>query len=196
MRLFVAIKLDDALCHGLARVQAEFQDACARASVSPRTLKWVQSQSIHLTMRFLGNVDAERIPALEDAIRRATPGIAPFKLTARGLGSFPNPNRPNNIWVGLDGDTRTAALLARNLEQELVGLGFAPDRRGFEPHLTLGRVRQEASAMERARIGEILKNFPTTSFGTIHADAVHLIASELKSSGPVYTTLALIMLGN
>lgn len=194
VRLFVGIKLDDALCNALKHTQRSFQEECDLASVSRNSIRWVAPQNIHLTLSFLGNTERDRFAELEAAIHRATKSVPRFVLTPSGLGCFPNPRRPNAIWVGLDGELQTPALLARNLETELVELGFPRDERGFQPHLTLARVKRETSHGERARIGEIVKTFPLTTFGTLHAEAVHLISSDLRPSGPLYTTLASIFL--
>ncbi len=184
LRLFIAHKLNDALRDDLKRAQKQLQDERAMQNV-----RWVAPQNIHLTLKFLGNSNRAQIPALTTALERAAKNIAPFELTARGLGCFPNTRRPNIVWVGLEGDLETAALLARHIEKECGALGFARDDRGFTPHLTLGRVKREASNAEPAAIGEIVKNFPLKTFGVIRADALHLIASELRANGPLYTTM-------
>ncbi len=193
LRLFIAVELNDVVRGELKRVQKQLQDECLRVSVA-HAVRWVAPTNIHLTLKFLGNCNRAQIPALTTALERAAKHSAPFVLTARGLGCFPNARRPNNIWVGLEGDVKTAALLAQHIETETHALGFARDERGFTPHLTIGRVKRDASNFERAKIGETVKNFPTTGHGTIRADAVHLLASDLKPSGPLYTTLAQIKL--
>ncbi len=194
LRLFIAIELNDALRTELKRVQKQLQDECWRVSVA-KAIRWVAPQNIHLTLKFLGNCDHAQIPSLTTALERAAKHSAPFVLAARGLGCFPNARRPNNVWVGLEGDVNTAALLAQHIENETHALGFAREERGFTPHLTLGRVKREGSNHERATLGELIKNFPTTTYGTIRADAIHLIVSDLKPTGPIYTFLAQAKLG-
>ena len=193
LRLFIAIELNDALRAELKRVQKQLQDECLRVSVA-RAIRWVAPQNIHLTLKFLGNCNRAQIPALTTALERAAKNSAPFVLDARGLGCFPNARRPNIIWVGLEGDIKTAALLAQRIETEIHALGLARDERGFTPHLTIGRVKREASNHERATLAATIKNSPTTIYGTIRADAIHLIASDLKPTGPMYSTLAQINL--
>lgn len=190
LRLFIAIELNDALRGELKRAQKQLQDECSRSLVAQNAVRWVAPQNSHLTLKFLGNSKRTQIPLLQDALAQVTARFAPFELTARGLGCFPNTRRPNNIWVGLEGEVQTAALLARQIEEQSARLNFARDKYGFTPHLTLGRVKREASQDERATLGNIVKNFPATTFGTIHADAVHLIASDLQPSGPIYTILS------
>ncbi len=189
LRLFIAIELNDALRAELKRAQKQVQDECLRAAVA-NTIRWVAPQNIHLTLNFLGNFPRAQIPALTTALERAAKYIAPFVLTARGLGCFPNARRPNTLWVGVEGDIQTAALLAQHIEKETHALGFAREERGFAPHLTLARVKRDASNHERAKLGDLVKNFPTQMYGTLHPDAIHLIASDLKPTGSIYTTLA------
>src|SRR5258708_32040695 len=167
LRLFIAIELDDELRVELKRAQKQIQVGHTLSFV-----RWVAPQNIHLTLKFLGNIKSTQIPALTAALERAAKNIAPFTLTARGLGCFPNTRRPNNIWVGLEGNLQTAALLARRIEDECFALGFERDLHGFAPHLTLGRVKREASNSERAAFGEIIKNSPPTTLGIIPANSL------------------------
>jgi 2'-5' RNA ligase len=192
LRLFIAIPLDNSLRAELEQLEERLQVRLNSHSVPQKSIRWVAPQNIHLTLRFLGNVNRAKLPDLEAAINRSAHGLPHFELAARGLGCFPNVTRPNNIWVGLDGDLKTASLLVRNLENELVGLGFPRDQRGFEPHMTLGRVKREATRAVRIRIGEVISSFPATVFGTLCAESVHLIASDLRPAGPVYTSIASI----
>lgn len=190
LRLFIAVELNEALRKELKLAQKRLQDEFRRRAVAEHLIRWVAPQNIHLTLKFLGNVRRIQIPPLTTALERAANPLAPFELTARGLGCFPSTHRPNNVWVGLAGDLDTAALLVRRIEKECAELGWERDRHGFTPHLTLGRVKQDASNAERAALGGIIKTFPEAIFGTVYADAVQLIASDLQPTGPVYTTVA------
>lgn len=190
LRLFVAIELDDALKQELERLERAL-----RTSSEFRQVRWVEAKNIHLTLKFLGNIERSRADGLTAALQRAANGISAHQLVAQSLGAFPNFNRPNNIWVGLAGDVKTTALLAQRIENECAREGFARDERGFNPHLTLGRVKKEASNSERAAVGSAIRAITPATFGTIRTDAVCLIASDLRPTGPVYRTLAKIPLG-
>lgn len=185
LRLFIAIELNDTLRGELKRVQAHLHDERAMQNV-----RWVAPENIHLTLKFLGNTPKGLIPPLTEMLTRAASEFAPFDITARELGCFPNFYRPNNIWVGLKGALQTTALLAQRIETGCAALGMPRAERGMTPHLTLGRVKQDASRAERAAIGALVQKYPLTTFGTIHADAIYLIASDLRPTGPVYTILA------
>src|SRR4029079_9758928 len=124
------------------------------------------------------------IPALTEMLDRVANEFTTFDIMARELGCFPNLHRPNNIWVVLKGALQTTALLSQRIETECAALGFPRDERGMTPHLTLGRVKQETPRAERAASGALVQRYPLTTFGTIHADAVHLISSDLRPAGP------------
>ncbi len=190
LRLFIALELDDTLRRNLKRVQTQFQDAKNCGAVSREIVRWVAPQNIHLTLKFLGNTNSDRVPALKNALERIAHNTAPFQLNARGLGCFPNTRRPNNVWVGLDGALDRAVLLAQHIEQECATLGFERDERGFTPHLTLGRVQRDAANGQRAALGECIKTFPRADYGSIDARAVFLISSDLRPGGPIYTIVS------
>jgi len=190
LRLFFAIAIDPAL-----KGELEGLEANLAKPIHSSNIRWVAPKNIHLTLCFLGNVNRARVTPLQSVLEDVARAIPSFELTAQGVGCFPNFKRPNNIWVGLEGDVQTAALLARTLETRLSALGFPKDDRGFTPHLTLGRVKRELSGAERERIGSVVREFRTDALGAIHADAIHLISSDLTPSGPIHTTLASAHLG-
>lgn len=186
LRLFIAIELDDALRAALKRAQMQLQDEKNNGTVAKQTVRWVAPHNIHLTLKFLGNASPSQIPALQNALTRIAEHTAPFILHARGLGCFPNARRPNNVWVGLEGDIARAALLARQIDDACAALGFARDERSFTPHLTLGRVKRDATNAQRAALGEHIAKCATETYGEIHARSIALISSDLRPDGPVY----------
>lgn len=190
LRLFIAIDLDEVLRAELLRIQTQLQYEYTRTQVAQDCVRWVSPQNIHLTLKFLGNTQPSQIDALKQVLERVAQTTAPFVVNARGVGCFPNQRRPNTVWVGLAGAVDSAVTLARRIEDECAALGVPRDERGFTPHLTLGRVKQDATNHERADLGEMLRNMPLRSFGSIQASAMHVIASDLKPYGPVYSTLA------
>jgi RNA 2',3'-cyclic 3'-phosphodiesterase len=183
-RLFIAIELNDALRNELKHVQRHFKDAPVMQNV-----RWVAPENIHLTVKFLGNTSNTLVPALTEMLTRVASEFTQFEITARELGCFPNFHRPNNIWVGLKGALQTTALLAQRIETESAALGFPRDERGMTPHLTLGRVKQDTPRAERAAIGALVQNYPLTTFGSIRADVLYLISSDLRPTGPIYKVL-------
>ncbi|MDI7277312.1 MAG: RNA 2',3'-cyclic phosphodiesterase, partial [Anaerolineae bacterium] len=145
VRTFVAIELDVDLRTTLGELQGRLR----RAPLA-RLGRWVAPEGIHLTLKFLGNVPAGRVPELGEALRRACARIAPFEIAIAGLGCFPSYQRPRVLWVGVEEPTGSLERLYSAVERELERVGFRPEGRPFTPHLTLARVSDHAAHRERA----------------------------------------------
>ncbi len=187
IRSFVAIELDDALKKGLV----ETQDLVRSKGIADQ-VRWVRVGGIHLTLKFLGDVPTDRINDIASAIRDASRGIRPFALTFGGLGCFPTPSRPNVIWIGVDGDTKTLARLQESIESSLALLGYPPEKRRYTPHLTLGRVGRRVKTEQRRRLGGLIGTQSIDHLGEMMVHQVSLMQSELSPTGAVYTCLAAI----
>lgn len=135
----MAIDLTAELKAALAELQDRLRRLWPGASV-----RWVDPAGIHLTLKFLGEVGADRLEAIVGALERGTAGVEPFELKIGGLGFFPGPNRARVVWVGVREPTGRLAKLQRQVEAGLEPLGFAPEGREFVPHLTLGRLKTPA----------------------------------------------------
>jgi 2'-5' RNA ligase len=184
VRAFIAIELDDALKTALEKVQQRL-----RAEPISGFVRWMEPGGIHLTLKFLGEMDSARVPHVLTAIRSACDGVPPFELTVTGAGCFPNFQRPNVVWAGMIGQVHVATQLAQRVEGECAKLGFEPEDRPFSPHLTLGRVKRDISPAERRQVGELIRRTNIGRVGVVHADAVTLVRSELRATGAVYTPL-------
>ena len=114
-----------------------------RAAALP--YRWVESNSLHITLKFLGQVADERCSDIASALARAVSGIASFEIEIGGFGAFPSRTRPHIIWVRVHAPPALFELQER-VEQEFVPLGFAREKRAFQPHLTIGRARSGAGA--------------------------------------------------
>ncbi|GAI25354.1 unnamed protein product, partial [marine sediment metagenome] len=114
-------------------------------------VKWVDPYSIHLTLKFLGNIAVDRTGEVAKAMKEAVQGISPFHLEVKDLGVFPNLRRVQVAWVGISGEVDKLSQLQKYIESTLAPLGFAPESRPFTPHLTLARLRDRASLDERQR---------------------------------------------
>ena len=189
IRTFVAIELTDALRRALSDAQAQFKRDRAAQSV-----RWVAPENIHITLKFLGDVDADRMPTLQRALAEACAGSAPFTLTIGGAGAFPNPRHPNVVWIGARGQTEIAARLAQKIDAACVALGFTREERPFSPHLTLGRVKRDTLPSERQLVGAMLEHAQIGDLGNLRVERVSVMKSELKPGGSVYTRLAEIPL--
>ena len=189
VRAFIAIELDDSLKAALEKLQRRL-----RAEPISGFVRWVEPASIHMTLKFLGDVDSQRMPHVLAAVQAACAGIAPFDLAVSGAGCFPNFQRPTVVWAGMIGQVQTATQLAQRIEGECAKLGFDPDDRPFSPHLTLGRVKRDIGPVERRQVGDLIRRMDIGRVGMIHAETVYLMRSELRATGALYTSLGNVKL--
>jgi RNA 2',3'-cyclic 3'-phosphodiesterase len=183
IRSFIAIELPEEVKTGLKQVQALL------SSASQANAKWVDPDSIHLTLKFLGNVDAGKLELVGKAMEDAASTTGPLNLELKGLGAFPNLKRVQIVWVGVTGDLERLQALQETLETNLEPLGFPPEGRAFTPHLTLARVRDFATPAERQALGDLISRTQIESNLIIKASSISLMKSQLTRSGAVYTEL-------
>ncbi len=185
LRTFIAIELDAPLRAALARIQAQFQRLAP-----PGGVKWVATNGIHLTLKFLGDTPAGAVGEIEFALRSACEECAPFEITVEGRGCFPNFRRPRVVWVAVRERGQTLVKLQTAIEKHVAPLGWPTEERGFSPHLTLGRVARGATNAEVVAIGQAVERSVVEQIGRLTVRAVSLIKSDLQPTGAVYTTLA------
>jgi 2'-5' RNA ligase len=187
IRCFIAIELPEEIRAALSRLQA-------RLKSGEFPVKWVDPYGIHLTLNFLGSVNAEMTGPITEAMKEAAEGIPSLQLEIKGLGVFPNPRRVQVVWVGLSGDIEKLLQLQKGLETNLAKLGFAPEARAFTPHLTLGRVRERASPEERQKLGELIGNTRFETGHTFNANSLSLMRSQLTREGAIYSQISSVKL--
>jgi len=158
-------------------------DAAAPVRDLGLPVKWVRPEGIHMTVKFLGEVEPEREPELRAALTRAAAGGRPLPLAVRGFGVFPDATRPRVIWAGLDADP-TLELLQHRVEQEFSPLGFPPEGRPFRPHLTLGRAAREARPRDFAGLAGALDGLHYEE--AVLVASVDLMQSIAQAGGMVY----------
>ena len=185
VRTFIAIELDETINAALADLQEQL-----KAKVPQGSVRWVKPGGIHLTLKFLGDVPANRIEEIERALTQACAGFPSFSFSVGGLGCFPNPRRPRVVWVGVREESGTLAGLQKAIEDGMEKLGFAPEGRKFHAHLTLGRTQRRASSGDVRRLGQLVTEMEIGELGQMEARAVSLMKSDLKPTGAVYTRLA------
>ena len=183
MRTFVAIPLPDECLAILQQLQEKLRSFHA-------DVRWVALPSLHLTLKFLGEVDPSIITELEESLNRASRSISPFSLKLQGIGCFPNLKNPRVIWCGVGGDVDKLSSLQQAVETACTALGFEREERAFQPHLTLGRVngkRNLQPLLDYIKIG-----FEAQTCFTAHY--YHVYKSTLKPQGAEYTVLSTIKL--
>ena len=183
IRSFIAIELPTAVKQELTTLEDILKKRC------PQVVRWVDPQNIHVTLKFLGDVDSDRVDEINMAIDEATQGMSPFHLELKDLGVFPNLNKVNIIWVDAKGDLDKLTYLQKQIESNMEQLGFAREDRDFTPHLTLGRVRDYASPDDRKKIGQVLAQTAFASAQVITVNSVNLMKSQLTNTGAIYTRL-------
>jgi 2'-5' RNA ligase len=175
MRVFIAIDVP----HEIRQRLGAMQDRLRHASSSAR---WVEADSIHITLKFVGEVPAKRREEIDNAMTGLT--WKPLSISVRGLGFFPGRRSPRILWAGVECPTMQG--LASEVESRLVNAGFDSENRAFRAHLTLARTKE--SRLESTLV-KTAQPFLETEFGAFHADRVHLYQSTLQPGGSVYTKL-------
>jgi 2'-5' RNA ligase len=185
IRSFIAIELPQNVKDGLAVLRSELEKA------EHTFVKWVAPEGIHLTLKFLGNIPFKQIAQITKAMEEATQGVSPFHLEISGLGAFPNLKQPRVLWVGISGEVDKLSSLQQNIDSALASFGFVEEERPFVPHLTLARIRQGASPLERKTFGELLMSSSFETRYPLVVDSISLMKSQLTPEGAIYTCLAI-----
>jgi 2'-5' RNA ligase len=188
IRSFIAIELPPEIKLTLTRLQNRLK------SDSRAPVKWVDPDSIHLTLKFLGNISTALTDKISAMLEEACRGMHPFSLEIGGLGVFPNERRVRVVWVGLTGETEKLGQLQKRIDDSLAPLGFQVENRPFTPHLTLARVREQATPDERQSLGRLVSGAAMEGSSSLNVNAVHLMRSQLTREGPIYTRINSITL--
>ena len=188
VRSFIAIELPDELKQELVELEARLK------LDSQSGVKWVDPHSIHLTLKFLGSVALDKIGGITKAMEEAARGIRPLHLEVGSLGVFPNSRRVQVAWVGVKGEVDKLGQLQQRIESSLVPLGFAVESRRFTPHLTLARLRNQASLGERQALGQLIAGTEFEAIHSIQVDAVNLMKSQLTREGAIHSRIDSIRL--
>jgi 2'-5' RNA ligase len=184
LRAFIAITPPVALQQAFAEV---------RASVERQAFpwRWVNPAQVHVTLKFLGDIEPALVDPIAQAMSRTVTGQAPFTLLARGIGCFPNLSRPRVLWMGLDDAQQILTQLHQRLEAELTPLGFVPEARPFRPHFTLARAQHGPG---RSQLAPLLHAYRERQFGAVVVEQMQLLQSQLHRQGAIHTLLRSVTL--
>lgn len=186
MRLFVALEIPDKTRTALAELVAGLKPKCPLA-------RWVRPEGMHVTLKFIGHVPPESLPAIHKALARIH-SAGPIEIQFRGLGFFPSDIRPRVFWCGVQASANAAALAAE-MDRALATLGVEQEGRPFAPHLTLARFKEDehrGRAKHSNGIAEIVslaREMQAKDFGALSAREFHLFESKTKPSGAEYSRL-------
>ena len=184
VRSFIAIELPDELKLRLSQLQAQLK------SGEPSRVKWVDPYGVHLTLKFLGNVAVNRLDDVTGAMKAAARGISPLRLEVNEIGVFPNLRRVQVAWVGISGEVDKLGQLQQRIESNLAPLGFTAESRPFTAHLTLARLRDQASLTERQRFGQLIASTKFEASFTFEVDSISLMRSQLTREGAIYSQIS------
>jgi RNA 2',3'-cyclic 3'-phosphodiesterase len=188
MRAFVAMPVPDSVKREVVRAQNGFCSLLPRAEI-----RWVRPDQMHLTLRFLGEVDPARLDPLVAVTRTSCRNFSPFSLEVAQAGLFPHERRPRVLWVGLRGQTGPLQQLQAALEAALADFAEKQEDRSFSPHLTLARIKSLRPNEVRALAARV-QELQSLCLGGWQADRVEVMGSELRPEGSRYTCLASIQL--
>ena len=185
IRSFIAIALTREAKAALARLQERLQRTPAGD-----VARWVRHEDIHLTLKFLGDIPASQVQPIAEALQGACAEHEAFEITLAGLGCFPHDRDPRVVWVGIEEGAGPLVGLQESIEAAMAALGHPPESRPFHPHLTLARVKRGVGRGEAAALGRTLQSIAVGDLARVPVQAVYLLRSDLRPSGPIYTPLA------
>jgi len=178
IRSFIAFDIDS---ESVLKRITDMQDLLAKTGAD---LKLVEPKNIHITVRFLGNINISMVEKIFEEMKRVQ--FTPFDVKIHGVGAFPNLHYPRVLWVGMTEGADQLRSIFNQLEPRLRSLGFAPDPKGFSPHLTIARVKSGRNKTELIKCVTENANY---EFGIVRAECLRLKRSDLTPKGPIYSTL-------
>ncbi|MFA4911737.1 MAG: RNA 2',3'-cyclic phosphodiesterase [Desulfobacteria bacterium] len=185
IRSFLAIELPKEIIGKLSEIQDNLK-------TSGSQVKWVKPESIHLTLKFFGNIEEKTVDDISQVVKKVTAKIGAFIINVKDIGVFPNMLRPRVIWVGVESSGRTLNILCKETEDSLKKIGFEPEEREFRAHLTLGRVK---SLKDKKQLTEQIEKLKGCEVGSFRVENLFLFKSDLRPTGAVYTKLETFNLG-
>ena len=188
VRVFVAVNFSDAVKAEMGKLIASID------ALEVRGVRVVGAEGLHLTLRFLGDVDSDDVPSIKSAMDTAAAESEPFELTLAGTGAFPNAAAPRTLWVGVEGELERLSTLQRGVQRALEEVGFDRIRERFSPHVTVARVRDRVSTANRGLVASAL-NQAIISPIAVRVDSITLMQSTPQPGGSIYTPLHIVTLG-
>ena len=182
-RSFVSIDLSMELADAIAKMAAEL-----RVLLAGTPLRWVEVGNIHLTLKFLGEISADRLAPLKNVLNNSAEKVEAFDLRVSAIGIFPNERRPRVIWIGVESNPALSDLVSE-IESGAAKIDFPSHGKKFQPHLTLARVRREARPSELARISQLLQRSAPALAGSMRVEEIHLYRSDLSAAGARYSRI-------
>ena len=186
VRAFAAVKLESAVLDTISSLSTQ-----VRKQLTSRTIRWVKTEQIHLTLRFYGNISSAEIPELIKALHPISTRTGALTLRLGKLGCFPDFQNPRIVWLGLNGDITQLQHIHHQVVALSSNFGEPADSKEFKPHLTIARIK-DAPRKEAQIIGDYLRSYSVNISGEWIVNRIYLIQSVLTPQGPIYTDLGCI----
>lgn len=180
MRTFFCIELSDEVTSKLSQIIDSF------AHYTEARVNWVNARNLHITMKFLGDIDPEKVEKIKEKSKKVVGSLSPFKMTLDKVGVFPNLRNLRVIWVGASQEPEEIHKLNGNLEEELEKIGFEPETRKYIPHITLGRVKEKDQSKLKP-LADQVESYKIEEPISAEAEGLTLMESKLTPEGPIYT---------
>ena len=184
IRSFIAISLPQEIKNKITETQKSLMETKA-------DVRWVNIDGIHLTLKFLADIERSQVKEILSAIKAASEGIKPFSLEIASVGAFPKIEYPRVVWIGINDETNTLKPIQKKIDENLSKIGFDREERDFKPHLTLGRVK---SLKGKERLIPLILQAKDLSLGRFEVTEVLLMQSVLKPTGAEYSEIGKIEL--
>ena len=179
IRSFIAIDFPE-------ETRTALEDVQKRLKQSGAGVRWVKPGSIHLTLKFLGNIHPAQVEDIALAVAQEVRDEPPITLGAAGLGAFPSRRKPRVIWIGMEGEVQRLNAIQARVDNALEPLGFAREKRGFRPHLTIGRVKDRRKLQA---LIDAMAELKIPEFDSFDVTEIILYKSDLRPTGAIYTKL-------
>ena len=189
IRSFIAIPVPES---GIQALEDSVRDLEAEFG---RHVRWVRPEGIHLTLKFMGDIQLGIAEKVLESLSSVTTVFKPFVLAINGLGVFPNLRSPRVLWAGLNGDLEVLGALQQAVDDAVGQLGLPKEQRGFSPHLTLGRVRRDVNDEQRRKISEAISSAAPPTAVEWTADTANLMRTELDPNGSKHYLVGSASLG-
>lgn len=184
MRTFIAIEIPEPLKQKLNRSMGVL-----RSDLEDGLIRWVRLESMHLTLRFLGEIEQTQVRSIQEILEEIAAMFSSFNLEIAGFGCFPNASRPRVVWTGIETASGELLRLQAEVASRIEGIGFEREQREFHPHLTLGRVRKGMSREDMELISRWAQDSQIGTVGRFEVEVISLIHSVLRPEGATYTNL-------
>jgi 2'-5' RNA ligase len=184
MRLFFALEIPNGIKAEMAKIQARLEQFVPRG-----TIRWVEPEAAHFTIRFVGEKSMAEIAPMVSAVEGLDLQFGPIPLAVSGFGCYPSCSRPRVLWLGVHDKQGELKQLSDQLEEGLQAVGIPKENRPFTPHLTLGRINRRHSAEQYSSLVDQVQDYRVGSIGQFDASELVLFRSELKRTGAIYTVI-------